>query len=62
MGNNQFLLRFNFSIPDKHHVFTQHLDPLATGTATEIKFTKSSDYELIGEVKEIGKLLNEPDP
>jgi thiol:disulfide interchange protein len=62
IGNNEFLLRFNFNIPDKHHVFTQHLNPSATGTATEIKFTKSNDYELIGDVKEIGKLLNEPDP
>ncbi|MFM2048121.1 MAG: hypothetical protein RI955_669, partial [Bacteroidota bacterium] len=62
LGNNEFVLRFNFSIPDKHHVFTQHLDPNATGTPAVFDFQKSKDYELIGNVKEIGKLLNEPDP
>ncbi|MEN9522172.1 MAG: hypothetical protein RL065_549 [Bacteroidota bacterium] len=62
LGNNEFVLKFIFVIPDKHHVFTQHLDPNATGTAAVFDFSKSKDYELMGDVKEIGKLLNEPDP
>ena len=62
VGENEFLLRFNLEIAPGYHVFTQSLDPNATGTPTEFSFTPSNDYKLLGKMTEHGELLSEADP
>ncbi len=61
LGKNQFLLIFDFKIDPKFHVYSQHITNDGP-VPTTFEFLKSKDYELIGEVKEVGKMIQEHDP
>jgi len=61
LGKNQFLLIVDFKINPKFHVYSQFISSDGP-VPTSFVFQKSKDYELIGDVKEVGKLLQEHDP
>ena len=61
LGNGEFLLSFDFKIDSKFHVYSQHITNEGP-VPTSLKFTPSKDYTLIGDVKEVGKMIQEHDP
>ena len=61
LGNGEFLLSFDFKIDPKFHVYSQHITNEGP-VPTSFKFAASEDYELVGDVKEVGKMIQEHDP
>jgi thiol:disulfide interchange protein DsbD len=61
LGNGEFLLSFDFKIDSKFHVYSQYI--IGEGPVpTSFKFAASKDYTLVGDVKEVGKMIQEHDP
>ncbi len=61
LGDGEFLLSFDFKIDPKFHVYSQHITNEGP-VPTSFKFNPSKDYALVGDVKEVGKMIQEHDP